>query len=63
MYCPNKLEGIRLLVMLFACHRRSFAQIIVTHLLFPLDVHPMKYAVRTPHQICVCQFRLLVVNG
>jgi hypothetical protein len=44
MYYPNKLKGIRLLVMLFACHRRSFAQIIVIHLLVPLDLNPMNYA-------------------
>lgn len=46
VYCPNKPEGIRLLVMLFTCHRRSFAQIIIIHLLFPLDLHPTQYARR-----------------
>lgn len=46
VYCPNKLEGIRLLVMLFARHRRLSAQIVVIHLLVPLDLHPMKYARR-----------------
>jgi len=46
MYYANKLEGIILLVMLFTCHTRSFAQIIAIHLLVPLYVHPMKYARR-----------------
>jgi len=46
MYYPNKPEGIRLLVMLFTCHGRSFAQIIIIRLLFPLDLHSMKYARR-----------------
>lgn len=46
MFYPNKLEGIRLLVMLCTCHRRSFAQRIVIHLLVPLDLHPVNYARR-----------------
>jgi hypothetical protein len=59
MYCPNELEGIGLLVMLFACHRISLAQLVVIHLLVPLDLHPMKFARRnrpTIADISVCQF-------
>jgi hypothetical protein len=64
MYYPNKLEGIRLLVMSFTCHRRSFAQTIVIHLLLFMDLLATQYAYRNSPTIAdLCQFRLLIVSG